>query len=75
VKEDKIKVEQAKKEVMSAIQDTFRIFSNREFSTFEIKSYSSPVGMIRLLRQKAIDKKDVSENSKLGPNEIVYSTD
>jgi hypothetical protein len=71
VKEQKIKLKHAKsKEMMSVIQDTFRIYWGREFNSFETESYAVLFNIIRVLRQKALDKEILGKNPKLDPNEI-----
>jgi hypothetical protein len=71
VKEVKIKLEQAKSKVMmSAIQDTYRIYCGKEFSGLVTELYPDLLNMIILLKQKAIDKKKLADERILGEKEI-----
>jgi hypothetical protein len=71
VKEKKIKLEGAKSPIMmAAIHDTFKVFYKRQFSGWNTVSNAEVLNMIRLLRQKAIDKEKLAEERKLGEKEI-----
>jgi hypothetical protein len=56
--------------MMSAIQNTIRIYCGREFNSFEIESYAILFNMIKLLKQKAIDKEKLAKDRMLRSNEI-----
>jgi hypothetical protein len=71
VKEKKIKLEQAKRVIMeAAIHDTYRVYYGKQFNGWNTTSNQDVLNMIRLLRQKKIDKDEEAENRKLGPKEI-----
>jgi hypothetical protein len=71
VKEGKIKLEDAKsKVIMSAILDTYKVYYGKQFSGMVTQSYPDLLNMIRLPRQKAIDKKALAEDRMLGEKEI-----
>jgi hypothetical protein len=71
VKEKKIKLEAAKRVIMeAAIHDTYKVYYKKQFNGWNTTSNQDVLNMIRLLRQKKIDKDEEAENGKLGPKEI-----
>jgi hypothetical protein len=54
----------------AAIHDTFKVYYKRQFSGWKTISNADLLNMIRLLRQKAIDKEKLVESRKLGEKEI-----
>jgi hypothetical protein len=71
VKEKKIKLEAAKSQIMTAaIHDTFKVYYKRQFAGWNTVSNADLLKMIRLLRQKEIDKEKLAEECKLGEKEI-----
>jgi hypothetical protein len=65
VKEDKIKLGDAKSKVMSAIHNTYKVYYGKRFSNFNTESNPDLLYMIRLLRQKAIDKNALTKERML----------
>jgi hypothetical protein len=71
VKEKKIKPEAAKSAIMmGAIHDTYKVNYKKQFSGWNTVSNTNVLNMIRLLRQKKIDKDAEAESRKLGDREI-----
>jgi hypothetical protein len=71
VKEKKIKLEAAKSGVMqAAIHDTYKVYYKKQFTGWNTVSNQDVLNMIRLLRQKKMDKDADAENNKLGDKEI-----
>jgi hypothetical protein len=71
VKEKKIKLENTKNPIiMAAIHDTFKVYYKRQFAGWNTVSNPDLLNMIRLLRQKKIDKDELAESRKLGEKEI-----
>jgi hypothetical protein len=67
VKEKKISLESAKSKVMmAAIHDTDKVYYNKRFSGWTTESFPELLNMIRLLKQKAIDKEKLANERKLG---------
>jgi hypothetical protein len=71
VKEGKIKLENTKSRVMmAAIYNTYKVYYKKQFSGWVTDSYPELLNMIRLLRQKAIDKEKLVNERILGEREI-----
>jgi hypothetical protein len=71
VKEKKIKLEGAKSPIMmAAIHDTYKVYYKRQFSGWNTESNADLLNMIRLLRQKKINKDKEAESHRLGDREI-----
>jgi hypothetical protein len=71
VKENKLSLDEAKREVsVASIQDTLGIYHNIQLTGLEYTSVPVVVQMIRLLRQKAKDKKDLVKDCELGPEQL-----
>jgi hypothetical protein len=71
VKENKLTIEQAKREVsLAAIQDTLGVYHGIVLDGLQYTSVPVVVQMIRLLRQKAIDKKALAKDRELGPEQL-----
>jgi hypothetical protein len=71
VKEKKIKLESAKSAIMmSAIHDTYKVYYNKRFAGWATETFPDLLNMIRLLRQKKMDKDELAESRKLGDKEI-----
>jgi hypothetical protein len=71
VKEKKIKLEASKSQIMvGAIHDTYKVYYKKQFSGWNTVSNADVLNMIRLLRQKAIDKETQANERRLGEKEI-----
>jgi hypothetical protein len=71
VKEKKIKLEAAKSKIMmGAIHDTYKVYHRKQFAGWNTESNADVLNMIRLLRQKKIEKDAEAESHKLGDREI-----
>jgi hypothetical protein len=71
VKEKNIKLESAKSAIMmAAIHDTYKVYYNKLFAGWATETFPELLNMIRLLRQKAIDKEELAQSPKLGDKEI-----
>jgi hypothetical protein len=71
VKEKKIKLEAAKSQIMTAaIHDTYKVYYNKRFAGWATETFTELLNMIRLLRQKAIDKEELAQSRKLGDKKI-----
>jgi hypothetical protein len=71
VKEKKIKLDAAKSQIMmAAIHDTYKVYYNKRFSGWVRESIPELLNMIRLLKQKKIDKDADAESHRLGDREI-----
>jgi hypothetical protein len=72
VKENKLTIDKAKREVsLSAIQDTLGIYHGVVLDCLNYVSNPTVVSMIRLLRQKAIDRKALTKVHELDhPEEL-----
>jgi hypothetical protein len=71
VKEKKISMDHAKTKVMmAAIHDKYKVYCGKQFSDFNTQSYPELLDMIRLLRQKKIDKDAEADELMLGEREI-----
>jgi hypothetical protein len=71
VKENKLSIEEAKSEVsIAAIQDTLGIYHGIVLQGLEYTPNTTVINMIRLLKQKAIDRNALGEERRLGPEEL-----
>jgi hypothetical protein len=71
VKEKKIKLEAAKSQIMmGAIHDTYKVYYRKQFARWNTVSNADVLNMIRLLRQKKIDKDAEAESHRLSNKEI-----
>jgi hypothetical protein len=71
VKEGKIKLENAKTKIMTgAIHDRYRVYYRKQFTGWVTESNTDVLNMIRLLRQKKIDKDAETKDRMLGDREI-----
>jgi hypothetical protein len=71
VKEKKIKLEAARSKIMmGAIHDTYKVYYKKQFSGWNSESNGNVLNMIRLLRQKKIDKDAEAKEHMLGDKEI-----
>jgi hypothetical protein len=59
-----------KENKFSIIQDMHVIYHGMMLQGFETVSNANAVNVIRMLRQKTIDKKQLAENRRLGPEEV-----
>jgi hypothetical protein len=71
VKEKKIKLEAAKSQIMmAAIHDTYKVYYNKRFAGWATEYFPELLNMIRLLRQKSVDKERLAKERMLGDKEI-----
>jgi hypothetical protein len=71
VKEKKISLENAKSKVMiAAIHDMYKVYYKNQFTGWVTDWYPHLLDMIRLLKQKAIDKEILAKERMLGEKEI-----
>jgi hypothetical protein len=71
VKENKLTVDDAKREVsVAAIQDMLGIYHGKVLQGLDYTSNENVINMIRLLKQKAKDKKDLMKERELGPEQL-----
>jgi hypothetical protein len=72
VKENKLSIEEAEREVsVVAIQHTLGIYHGIVLDGLQYTSNTTVVNMIRLLKQKAIDKNALAKDRELRPEELV----
>jgi hypothetical protein len=71
VKENKLTLEEAKTGVsVAAIQDTLGIYHGIVLQGLDYTPNTNVINMIRLLKQKAIDRDALAKDRELGPEQL-----